>query len=237
MKPIYKRILLKISGEALQGMEKLIDVNTLERIAQEIKEIINLNIQVAIVIGGGNIFRGSYLVTSTGIHHIVCDYIGMLATIINGLAMQEVFHRNKIMTSLMSAIPIKGICNNYDWKEAINMLSHNIVVIFSAGTGNPLFTTDSAACLRGIEIEADIILKATKVDGVFSADPFKISDAFLYKKLNYQDVLNKKLNIMDSTAFTLACEYKIPIQVFNINKSGALLRIVMGEYEGTLITP
>ena len=214
-KPVYKRILLKLSGEALQGTEGFgIDASILDRMAQEIKELVELGIQVGVVIGGGNLFRGAGL-AKAGMNRVVGDHMGMLATVMNGLAMRDALHRAYVNARLMSAIPLNGVCDSYSWAEAISLLRNNRVVILSAGTGNPFFTTDSAACLRGIEIEADVVLKATKVDGVFTADPAKV---------------------MDLAAFTLARDHKLPIRVFNMNKPGALRRVVMGEKEGTLIT-
>ncbi|WP_426917595.1 UMP kinase [Serratia bockelmannii] len=167
---------------------------------------------------------------------VVGDHMGMLATVMNGLAMRDALHRAYVNARLMSAIPLNGVCDNYSWAEAISLLRNNRVVIFSAGTGNPFFTTDSAACLRGIEIEADVVLKATKVDGVYSADPVKNPDATLYEQLTYQDVLERELKVMDLAAFTLARDHGLPIRVFNMNKPGALRRVVMGENEGTLIS-
>ena len=203
-KPVYQRILLKLSGEALQGAEGFgIDASVLDRMAQEVKELVEL---------------------------------GMLATVMNGLAMRDALHRAYVNARLMSAIPLNGVCDNYSWAEAISLLRNNRVVIFSAGTGNPFFTTDSAACLRGIEIEADVVLKATKVDGVYSADPVKNPDATLYEHITYQDVLERELKVMDLAAFTLARDHGLPIRVFNMNKPGALRRVVMGENEGTLIS-
>ena len=211
-KPVYKRILLKLSGEALQGTEGFgIDASILDRMAQEIKELVELGIQVGVVIGGGNLFRGAGL-AKAGMNRVVGDHMGMLATVLN------------------------GVCDNYSWAEAISLLRNNRVVILSAGTGNPFFTTDSAACLRGIEIEADVVLKATKVDGVFTADPAKDPSATMYDQLTYSEVLDKELKVMDLAAFTLARDHKLPIRVFNMNKPGALRRVVMGEKEGTLIT-
>jgi len=169
-------------------------------------------------------------------NRVVGDHMGMLATVMNGLAMRDALHRAYVNARLMSAIPLNGVCDNYSWAEAISLLRHGRVVIFSAGTGNPFFTTDSAACLRGIEIEADVVLKATKVDGVYSADPAKDPDAVLYENLNYQEVLERELKVMDLAAFTLARDHNLPIRVFNMNKPGALRRVVMGENEGTLIS-
>lgn len=235
-KPAYQRILLKLSGEALQGAEGFgIDPSILDRMAQEIKELIELGVQVGVVIGGGNLFRGAGL-AKAGMNRVVGDHMGMLATVMNGLAMRDALHRAYVNTRLMSAIPLNGVCDNYSWAEAISLLRNGRVVIFAAGTGNPFFTTDSAACLRGIEIEADVVLKATKVDGVFTDDPAKNPDAVLYETLSYQEVLEKELKVMDLAAFTLARDHGMPIRVFNMNKPGALRRVVMGEREGTVIS-
>ncbi|WP_305371611.1 UMP kinase [Photobacterium leiognathi] len=235
-KPTYQRILLKLSGEALQGEEGFgIDAQVLDRMAQEIKELVELGVQVGLVIGGGNLFRGAGL-AEAGMNRVVGDHMGMLATVMNGLAMRDSLHRAYVNARVMSAIPLNGVCDNYNWADAISQLRQGRVVIFSADTGNPFFTTDSAACLRGIEIEADVVLKATKVDGVYTDDPVKNPDATLCDKLSYQDVLEKELKVMDLAAFTLARDHKMPIRVFNMNKPGALRRVVMGEQEGTLIT-
>ncbi|MGL5949469.1 MAG: UMP kinase [Aeromonas sp.] len=234
-KPAYRRVLLKLSGEALQGNEGFgIDATVLERMAQEIKELVELGVQVGLVIGGGNLFRGAGL-AKAGMNRVVGDHMGMLATVMNGLAMRDALHRAYVNARLMSAIPLQGVCDSYSWAEAISQLRVGKVVIFSAGTGNPFFTTDSAACLRGIEIEADVVLKATKVDGVYSADPVKNPDATLYSALDYNEVLEKELQVMDLAAFTLARDHNLPIRVFNMNKPGALRRVIMGEAEGTLI--
>ncbi|MDW6093630.1 UMP kinase [Vibrio rhizosphaerae] len=234
-KPAYQRILLKLSGEALQGEQGFgIDPTVLDRMAQEVKELVELGVQVGVVIGGGNLFRGEGL-AKAGMNRVVGDHMGMLATVMNGLAMRDALHRAYVNARVMSAIPLNGVCDDYNWANAISQLRQGRVVIFSAGTGNPFFTTDSAACLRGIEIEADVVLKATKVDGVYSADPVANPDAELYDRLTYNDVLEKELRVMDLAAFTLARDHKMPIRVFNMNKPGALRRIVMGEAEGTLI--
>ncbi|WP_392566278.1 UMP kinase [Utexia brackfieldae] len=234
-KPIYKRILLKLSGEALQGDEGFgIDATVLDRMALEIKELIEMGIQVGVVIGGGNLFRGAGL-AKAGMNRVVGDHMGMLATVMNGLAMRDALHRAYVNARLMSAIPLNGVCDDYSWTEAISLLRHGKVVIFSAGTGNPFFTTDSAACLRGIEIEADIVLKATKVEGVYTADPEKDPNATRYETLTYDKVLDDELKVMDLAAFTLARDHNLPICVFNMNKPGALRRVIMGEKEGTLI--
>lgn len=234
-KPTYQRNLLKLSGEALQGDEGFgIDAHVLDRMAQEIKELVELGVQVGLVIGGGNLFRGAGL-AAAGMNRVVGDHMGMLATVMNGLAMRDALHRAYVNAKVMSAIPLNGVCDSYNWAEAISQLRQGRVVIFSAGTGNPFFTTDSAACLRGIEIEADVVLKATKVDGVYSDDPVKNPEAVLYDKLGYQDVLEQELKVMDLAAFTLARDHGMPIRVFNMNKPGALRKVVMGEPEGTLI--
>jgi len=235
-KPAYQRILLKLSGEAFQGEDGFgIDPTILERMAQEVKELVELGVQVGVVIGGGNLFRGAGL-AEAGMNRVVGDHMGMLATVMNGLAMRDALHRAYVNARVMSAIPLKGVCDEYNWANAIRELSYGRVVIFSAGIGNPFFTTDTTACLRGIEIEADIVLKATKVDGVFSSDPVASPNAELYDQLTYAQVLDKELKVMDLAAFTLARDHKMPLRVFNMNKAGALRRVVMGEAEGTLIT-
>jgi len=234
-KPKYRRILLKLSGEALMGEEGFgIDPKVLDRMAQEIKELIEMGIQVGLVIGGGNLFRGAGL-AQAGMNRVVGDQMGMLATVMNGLAMRDALHRAFVNARLMSAIDLAGVCDTYNWAEAISLLKTGRVVIFSAGTGNPFFTTDSAACLRGIEIEADLVLKATKVDGIYSEDPVKNPAAELYSHLTYQDVLEKELQVMDLSAFTLARDHNMPIRVFNMNKPGTLKAVIMGDSEGTLI--
>lgn len=234
-KPGFRRILLKLSGEALMGEEPFgIDARMLDRMAQEIKEIVELGVQVGLVIGGGNLFRGEGL-AKAGMNRVVGDHMGMLATVMNGLAMRDALHRSYVNARLMSAVDLTGVCDSYNWADAISLLKSGRVVIFSAGTGNPFFTTDSAACLRGIEIEADLVLKATKVDGVYSADPVQEPDATLYKELSYQEVLQKELKVMDLAAFTLARDHNLPIRIFNMNKPGALKSVIMGEDEGTLI--
>lgn len=234
--PIYARILIKFSGEALQGNEPCgIDPALLNRIAQEIKALTALRVQVGIVIGGGNLFRGAGL-AAAGMNRVVGDHMGMLATVMNGLALRDALHRAQVNARLMSAIPLNGVCDSYSWAEAISLLRNQRVVIFCAGTGNPFFTTDSAACLRGIEIEADIVLKATKVDGVYAADPLQFPEAAQFTTLTYQEVLKRELKVMDLAAFTLARDHGMPIAVFNMNKPGALLRVILGQPEGTLIT-
>lgn len=234
--PIYKRILLKLSGEALQGSEGFgIDPSILDRMALEIKELLNDGVEVGVVLGGGNLFRGAKL-AKAGMNRVVGDHMGMLATVMNGLAMRDALHRADVNAKLMSAFQLNGICDTYNWSEAIKMLREKRVVIFSAGTGSPFFTTDSAACLRGIEIEADVVLKATKVDGVYDKDPAKYPDAKLYNKLTYAEVIEQELQVMDLAAFTLARDHKMPIRVFNMGKPGALRKAVFGTEEGTTIT-
>ena len=234
--PIYKRILLKLSGEALQGDEGFgIDPSILDRMAIEIKELLEMGVEVGVVLGGGNLFRGAKL-AKAGMNRVVGDHMGMLATVMNGLAMRDALHRADVNAKLMSAFQLNGICDTYNWSEAIKMLREKRVVIFSAGTGSPFFTTDSAACLRGIEIEADVVLKATKVDGVYDKDPAKNVDAKLYKTLSYEEVIDKELQVMDLAAFTLARDHGMPIRVFNMGKAGALRQVVTGTEEGTTIS-
>lgn len=231
----YKRILLKLSGEELIGEERSgIDPKVLDRIALEIGQLVGIGVQIGLVIGGGNLFRGAVL-HAAGMERVTGDHMGMLATVMNGLAMRDALDRNNISARVMSAIPMSGIVERYDRREAIRYLESGEVVIFSAGTGNPFFTTDSAACLRGIEIGAELMLKATRVDGVYSADPLKNPDAELHDRLSYDDVLTKKLGVMDLTAICLCQEQNLPVRVFKMSKPGALLNIVVGGDEGTLI--
>ena len=234
-KPTYQRILLKLSGEALQGDEGFgIDAQVLDRMAQEIKELIELGVQVGLVIGGGNLFRGAGL-AEAGMNRVVGDHMGMLATVMNGLAMRDALHRAYVNARVMSAIPLNGVCDNYNWADAISQLRQGRVVIFSAGTGNPFFTTDSAACLRGIEIEADVVLKATKVDGVYDKDPKKVKDAEKFNKLSYIDVISNNYRVMDLTAVSLCMDNNLPIQVFNLFDKGSLKKAVSGKSIGTII--
>ena len=233
--PRYNRVLLKLSGEALMGEHDFgIDPKVLDRIALEIGALIGIGIQVGLVIGGGNLFRGASL-SEAGMDRVTGDHMGMLATVMNGLAMRDALERSNIRTRVMSAIPMSGIVEHYDRRRAVRDLKDGDVVIFCAGTGNPFFTTDSAACLRGIEIEADAVLKATKVDGVYSADPHLDPTAEKYDKLTYDQVLDKKLGVMDLTAICLARDHGMPLRVFDMNRPGALTRIVTGGKEGTLI--
>jgi uridylate kinase len=231
----YKRILLKLSGEALMGSEQFgIDPLVLDRLAGELREIVATGVQIGVVIGGGNLFRGEKLARA-GMNRVAGDHMGMLATVMNSLALQDALERSGIETRVMSAISLTGVCEDYNRRFAIRFMERGQVVIFCAGTGNPFFTTDTAACLRGIEIEADLICKATKVDGVYSADPAKYSDAVKYEKLTYAEALEKQLAVMDLTAFCLARDHQKKIRVFNMNNPGALVRVARGEQEGTLI--
>ena len=231
----YKRILLKLSGEELMGEEGFgIDPSVLDRMALEIGQLVGIGVQVGLVIGGGNLFRGAAL-NAAGMDRVTGDHMGMLATVMNALAMRDALERTNISSHVMSAIPMSGVVEHYDHRRAIRYLKDGDVVIFAAGTGNPFFTTDSAACLRGIEIEANVVLKATKVDGVFSADPMVDPSAELYDHLTYDQVLDKKLGVMDLTAICLCREHNMPLRVFRMSKQGALLNLVVGGNEGTLI--
>lgn len=233
--PAHKRILLKLSGEALAGeVEFGIDPKVLSRIALEIGQLVGIGVQVGLVVGGGNIFRGAAL-QAAGLDRVAGDHMGMLATVMNGLAMRDALERNNIKTRLMSAIPMSGVVDHYDRRAAIRHLQSGDVLIFVAGTGNPFFTTDTAACLRGIEINADLVIKATKVDGVYNADPFKDPAAVKYDYLTFDEVLDKKLGVMDLTAICLCRDHNMPLTVFNMNKTGALLNLMVGESEGTII--
>lgn len=231
----YKRILLKLSGEELMGAEGFgIDPKVLDKMALEIGQLVGIGVQVGLVIGGGNLFRGAAL-NAAGLDRVTGDHMGMLATVMNALAMRDALERSNISSRVMSAIPMSGIVEHYDRRQAIRFLSDGDVVIFAAGTGNPFFTTDSAACLRGIEVEADIVLKATKVDGVYTADPMKDKSATRFEVLTYDQVLDKKLEVMDLTAICLCRDHDMPVRVFKMNKAGALLNIIVGADEGTLI--
>jgi uridylate kinase len=231
----YKRILLKLSGEELVGDEGFgIDPKVLDRMALEIGQLVGIGVQVGLVIGGGNLFRGAAL-NAAGMDRVTGDHMGMLATVMNALAMRDALERSNIQSRVMSAIPMSGVVEHYDRRVAMRYLQAGDVVIFSAGTGNPFFTTDSAACLRGIEVNAEIVLKATKVEGVYNADPKKVAGAIKYDRLTYDEVLDKKLAVMDLTAICLCREHNMPLRVFKMAKPGALLSIVMGGSEGTLI--
>jgi len=233
--PRYKRILLKLSGEALMGSEDFgIDPKVLDRMALEIGQLVGIGVQVGLVIGGGNLFRGAAL-SAAGMDRVTGDHMGMLATVMNGLAMRDSLERSNIQTRVMSAITMEGVTEHYDRRKAMRYLAGGDVVIFSAGTGNPFFTTDTAACLRGIEVDADVVLKATKVDGVYNRDPMKDPTAERFDRLSYDQVLDLKLGVMDLTAICLIRDHQMPLRVFNMNKPGALLNAVVGSAEGTLI--
>ncbi|MDF4221247.1 UMP kinase [Maribacter sp. M208] len=231
----YKRILLKLSGEALMGEKQYgIDSNRLNEYAEEIKEVVDKGIEVAIVIGGGNIFRG-LAGAATGMDRVQGDHMGMLATVINGLALQSALEMNGVQTRLQSAIKINEVAEPFIRRRAMRHLEKGRVVIFGGGTGNPYFTTDSAAVLRAIEIEADVILKGTRVDGIYTADPEKDKSATKFDSISFSEVLNKGLKVMDTTAFTLSQENELPIVVFDMNKKGNLLKIVDGQTIGTTV--
>jgi uridylate kinase len=202
--------------------------------ALEIGQLVGIGVQVGLVVGGGNLFRGAAL-QRAGLDRVTGDHMGMLATVMNALALRDALERSNIATQVLSSIPMSGVVDHYDRRKAIRALSNGDVVIFAAGTGNPFFTTDSSACLRGIEVEAELVLKATKVDGVYSADPFKDSSAIKYDRLTYDEVLDKKLEVMDLTAICLCRDHNMPVRVFEMEKQGALLNIVRGGNDGTLI--
>jgi uridylate kinase len=233
----YKRILLKLSGESLQGSSKSTNISTamLEQYCDEIKSIREQGIEIAIVIGGGNIFRGGQAET-LGIDRVQGDYMGMLATVINAMALQSALERHGMYTRLMSGIKMEQVCEPFIRRRAIRHLEKGRIVIFGAGIGNPYFTTDSTASLRAIETQCNVVLKGTRVDGVYSADPEKFPDATRFENLSFQEAYEKNLNIMDMTAFTLCMENKLPIIVFDMNKKGNLLKIIKGEKAGTLIS-
>lgn len=231
----YKRILLKLSGESLMGDNQYgIDPKRLEQYANEIKGVIALGVEVAIVIGGGNIFRGVQA-ESSGIDRVQGDYMGMLATVINGMALQSAFEKAGLYTRMMSGIKMEQVCEPFIKRRAVRHLEKGRIVIFGAGIGNPYFTTDSTASLRAIEIQADVVLKGTRVDGVYTADPEKDPNATKYTSLTFQEAYEKGLNIMDMTAFTLCQENNLPIIVFDMNKTGNLLDIIKGDVNGTII--
>jgi uridylate kinase len=232
----YKRILLKLSGESLMGSKQFgIDPERISQYADEIKQVVQKGVEVAIVIGGGNIFRGLQA-EKNGMDRAQGDYMGMLATLINGMALQGALEKAGLFTRLMSAIKMEEISEPYIRRRAIRHLEKRRVVIFGAGTGNPYFTTDTAASLRAIEINADVILKGTRVDGIYTADPEKDASATRFEKLSFSEVLKNKLNVMDMTAFTLCEENSLPIVVFDMNKPGNLMRLLEGEHVGTLVS-
>jgi len=236
VKPAYKRVLLKLSGEALLGKSAHgIDYDVLNRISAEIAEVSRMGTQVGIVIGGGNIFRGVQGVDAGGIERTTGDYMGMLATVINSLALQSSLEHRRIKTRVLSAIEMRAVAEPYSRRRAVRHLEKGRVVIFAAGTGNPYFTTDTAACLRALEIGADVILKATKVDGVYDKDPVKDKTAKLYKKISYIDVLSSNLKVMDSTAISLCKDNGLPLIVFNLEKKNNIKNVICGKRIGTVV--
>ncbi len=231
----YKRVLLKLSGEALMGdMDYGIDAKMLARVASEIAEVVNMGVEVALVIGGGNIFRGAGLVKS-GIDRVTGDHMGMLATVMNCLAMQDALEKHDMTCRVMSAVQINRMCEEYVQRRAIRHLEKGRVVIFAAGIGNPFFTTDTAGCLRAIEINADSVLKATKVDGVYDSDPMKNPDAVRYETLTFTEVLDKGLQVMDATAIVLCRDNNLPLRIFNLNEVGALPAVMKDQSIGTTV--
>ena len=232
---VYKRLLLKVSGEALLGSAGYgIDPVVIKRIADEIREVVELGVQVGLVLGGGNIFRGAGL-AEAGVDRVTGDHMGMLATVINALALQDALEQNGTDARVMSALQIHDVCEDYIRRRAIRHLEKGRVVIFAAGTGNPFFTTDTAASLRAIEVGADLLIKATKVDGIYSADPVIDPDAIRYTELSFDYVLMEKLNVMDATAIVMCRENNLPLVVFNLNNAGELVRLVCGEKLGTSV--
>ena len=235
--PIFKRILLKLSGEALQGEQGFgVDPHVLEKIAEEVKELADLGVEVALVVGGGNIFRG-LKASAEGMDRATADYMGMLATVMNSIALQDSLERLGASTRVLSAIEMKEVAEPYIRRRATRHLERGRVVIFGAGTGNPYFTTDTAAALRAMEVDTEILLKATRVDGVYDKDPEKHDDAVRYERLSYFEVLQKRLNVMDSTAISLCRENDLPIVVFDMLQKGNIRRVVCGEQIGTLVAP
>jgi len=236
-KPVYKRILLKLSGEALLGAKQHgIDAETCASFAAQIKEVRDLGVEVALVVGGGNIFRGHVESKRFGLDQSVGDYMGMLATVLNGLALQNALEQIGVPTRVMTALQMASIAEPYIRRRAMRHLEKGRVIIFVAGTGNPYFTTDTAAALRSKEINADVILKATKVDGIYTADPFTQKSAKKYKKLKFIDVLKRKLKVMDSTAISMCMDHNLPIVVFNLKQEGNIKRVVLGEPIGTMVS-
>jgi uridylate kinase len=235
MKPAYKRILLKLSGEALMGEDAYgINRDTIDRIISEIKEVIDLKVEVGIVIGGGNIFRG-VAPAAAGMDRATADYMGMLGTVMNALALQDAMRRVGLRSRVLSALTILQVAEPYIRGKAMRYLEDGRVVIFAAGTGNPFFTTDTAAALRGMEMNVDVVLKATKVDGIYTDDPKTHTDAMRFQKITFDEAIVKQLKVMDATALTLCRDQKLPICVFSIFKPGALKRVVLGDNEGTLV--
>ena len=233
--PAFKRILLKLSGEALMGeLDYGIDPTYIRRLASEVKAVSDIGVEVAMVIGGGNIFRGAGLAES-GMDRVTGDHMGMLATVINCLSMQDALENQGAYCRVMSALPINAVCEDYIRRRAIRHLEKGRIVLFAAGTGNPFFTTDSAASLRAVEVGADVMIKGTKVDGIFDKDPMKYSDAVKYDTVSYDEAVQQKLGVMDTTAIVMCRDNQLPVKVFNMNKDGDLMRLVMGEDIGTTV--
>ena len=234
-KPVYSRVVLKLSGESLQGPDDSgIHAETVVRIAKELKEVADLGVQIAIMVGGGNIFRGTRQ-KSLAIDRATGDYMGMLATVINGLALQDALEKQGVHTRLQSAIEMHHVAEPFIRRRAMRHLEKGRVVIFAAGTGNPFFSTDTAAALRAMEIRADVILKATRVDGIYDADPEKVKDAKRFERITYLDVLQKGLSVMDSTAISLCMDNRMPIIIFDMNRAGNIKRVLMGEKVGSIV--
>ncbi len=233
--PVYKRVLLKLSGEALMGNDNYgINRGVIERVVAEVGEVASMGVQVAVVIGGGNIFRG-VAPAAAGMDRVTADYMGMLATVMNAMALQDEMRRQGIECRVQSALNLEQVAEPYIRGKALRYLEEGMVVIFGAGTGNPFFTTDTAAALRGVEMNAEVVIKATKVDGIYTADPKKDPSATRYNNLTFDEAISRNLQVMDSTALTLCRDQKMSIIVFNIFKDGALKRVIMGQEEGTLV--
>ncbi len=233
---MYKRVLVKFSGESVAGEDEHgIDPAILDQMAQSVKTCKNLGAQIGVVIGGGNLFRGEKL-NQAGMDRVAGDHMGMLATVMNGIAFRDALERSGIKTRVMSAIAMPGVVEHYDRRLAIQLLNDGFFVIFTAGTGNPFFTTDTAGCLRAIETQSEIMLKATRVDGVYDSDPEINPDAVFYEELSFNDAITKNLKVMDATALTLARDHALPMKVFNVNKENALKDIICGKNVGTLIS-
>lgn len=236
MKPAFKRILLKLSGEALMGNHDYgIDPEYIKRIATDVKAISDFGVEVALVIGGGNIFRGAGLAQG-GMDRVTGDHMGMLATVINCLAFQDALENQGAFCRVMSALPINAVCEDYIRRRAVRHLEKGRIVLFAAGTGNPFFTTDSAASLRAVEINADVMIKATKVDGIFDKDPVKHADAVKYESISFDDVVQKKLAVMDTTATVMCRDNNLPVAIFNMNNDGDLIRLMQGEKVGSMVS-
>ncbi len=234
-RPVYKRVLLKLSGESLMGnLASGIDHQIVDDIAGEIREVVALGVQLGIVVGGGNIFRG-ITASTKGMDRTTADYMGMLATVINSLALQSALERQGVSTRVQTAIEMREVAEPFIQRRAVRHLEKGLVVIFAAGTGNPYFTTDTAATLRAVEIKADIILKATKVEGVYDRDPLQHADAVMYKKISFTDVLTSNLKVMDATAISMCRDNGLPLVVFNLQKAGNIRRVICGEAVGTVV--